>query len=293
MRSLLFVPGDDLKKIEKALASEADALIFDLEDSVAPSRKVDARAVVQAALAAADRSRVPRLIVRINALTSAEAGADLDAILPGAPAAILLPKCRDGADIQHLAALLAVREAENALADGQTRILAIATEVPAALFALGTLRGASNRLEGLAWGGEDLASSLGAIHNRDEYGHYTDPYRLARSLALFAAGAAEIAAIDSVFTDFRNFEGLKTEAMAAQRDGFTGKMAIHPAQIPIINAVFTPDAASIAAAQKVVAAFAAHPDAGVLAQDGKMLDRPHLVQAERLLARAAFVARSR
>lgn len=286
MRSLLFVPGDDPKKIAKGLGSGADALILDLEDSVAPSRKAEAREIVRDALRARPPS-APRLIVRVNALKSGDIAADLDGVMPGAPDAVMLPKCEGGADIQHLGALIAVREAENALTDGATRIIAIATETPLALFRLGTIPGASMRLEGLTWGGEDLAGAIGSERNRDAAGAYTDPYRLARSLALFAAAAAEVTPIDSVFTDFRDTDGLRAESEASRRDGFTAKMAIHPAQVSVINAVFTPDERAVAHAQRIVALFAENPDAGVIGLDGQMIDRPHLVQARRILARAA------
>ncbi len=285
LRSLLFVPGDDPKKIAKGLASGADALILDLEDSVATSRKTEARRLVQETL----RSRPaggPRLIIRVNALRSGEIAADLDGVMPGVPDAIMLPKCEGGADAQHLGALLAVREAENDIADGHTRVIVIATETPIALFKLASIPGSSQRLVGLTWGAEDLAGAIGAEANRDTSGAYTDPFRLARSLALFAASAAEVAPIDTVYTDFRNSAGLEAECLAARRDGFTGKMAIHPGQIGIINSVFTPDAASIAHARKIIEFFAANPDDGVDGIDGQMVDKPHLVQAERLLARA-------
>lgn len=285
MRSLLFVPGDDPKKIAKGLGSGADALILDLEDSVAASRKGEARRLVQETLRARAPGQ-PRLIVRVNALRSGEIAADLDGVMPGAPDAIMLPKCEGGADIQHLGAMLAVREAENDLADGATRIIAIATETPLAIFRLGTIPGASQRLEALTWGAEDLAGAIGAERNRDETGAYTDPFRLARSLALFAAAASDVAPVDTVYVDFRNAEGLKAECLAARRDGFTGKMAIHPAQVETINAVFTPDDAAIAHARKIVDFFAANPDSGVVGIDGQMVDKPHLVIAERVLARA-------
>lgn len=285
MRSLLFVPGDDPKKIAKGMGSGADALILDLEDSVATSRKPEARALVRETLANRTPG-CPRLIVRVNALRSGEIAADLDGVMPGAPDAIMQPKCEGGADIQHLGALLAVREAENDLPDGHTRIIAIATETPVALFRLGSIAGASQRLEALTWGAEDLAGAVGAEANRDETGAYTDPYRLARSLALFAASAAEVAPVDTVFTDFRNSDALRAECLAARRDGFVAKMAIHPTQVDVINAVFTPDADAIAHARRIVDFFAQNPDAGVIGIDGKMIDKPHLVQAERLLARA-------
>ncbi|KAF0232071.1 MAG: citrate lyase subunit beta / citryl-CoA [Beijerinckiaceae bacterium] len=285
MRSLLFIPGDDPKKIAKGLASGADALILDLEDSVASSRKPEARRIVCETLRARTPG-APRLIVRVNALKSGEIAADLDGVMPGGPASIMLPKCEGGADVQHLGALIAVREAENDLADGQTHIIAIATETPVAIFRLGSIAGSSQRLDALTWGAEDLAGAIGAEANRDETGAYTDPFRLARSLALFAASAADVAPIDTVYTDFRNEAGLAAECRAARRDGFTGKMAIHPAQVAIINAVFTPDAAAIAHAAKIVQFFRDNPDAGVVGIDGQMVDKPHLVQAERLLARA-------
>jgi citrate lyase subunit beta/citryl-CoA lyase len=285
LRSLLFVPGDDARKIARGLASGADALILDLEDSVAPARKEAARGLVRETLAARQPDG-PRLLVRVNALRSGEIAADLDGVMPGRPDAVMLPKCEGGADIQHLGALIAVREAEHAIGDGATGIVAIATETPLALFRLGTIPGASLRLQGLTWGAEDLAGAVGAERNRGEAGAYTAPFQLARSLALFAAAAAEVPAIDSVYVDFRDEAGLRAEAEAGRRDGFTAKMAIHPAQIAIINAVFTPDSATIAHAARIVALFAANPDQGVIGLDGQMVDRPHLVQAERILARA-------
>lgn len=290
MRSMLFVPGDDSRKIAKGLGSGADALILDLEDSVAASRKAEARAVVLDTL----RNRTaggPRLVVRINDLRSGHVPDDLAGIMAGAPDAIMLPKCEGGADVQHLGALLAVHEAEENLADGQVKIVAIATETAAAIFKLGSIPGASLRLDGLTWGAEDLAGAIGAERNRTETGAYTDPFRLARSLALFAAAAAEVTPIDTVYTDFRNPEGLRAECLAARRDGFTAKMAIHPGQVEIINDVFTPDEAAIAHAGKIVAFFAANPDAGVVGIDGQMIDKPHLVQANRVLARARAAGR--
>jgi citrate lyase subunit beta/citryl-CoA lyase len=293
MRSLLFVPGDDERKLAKALLSGADALIVDLEDSVAPSRKAAGREAASAFLreAAAQPLR-PRLYVRVNALTSEMTGADLDAVMAGAPDGIMLPKSQSGADVQLLSSMLAVREAEDGLEDGATRIIAIATETAASLFHMGTYAGASRRLAGLAWGGEDLSADLGAEANRLADGSYADPYRLARSLCLTAAAAAGAAAIDSVFTNFRDFGGLKAEAEAARRDGFTAKMAIHPAQVPVINAVFTPAPEAVARARRIVSLFAQNPGLGVVGMDGEMLDMPHLRRAERILAqaRAAGVA---
>ena len=289
MRSLLFVPGDNEKKLAKALASEADALIVDLEDSVAAPAKAAARATTAVFLAEARaRAKRPQLYVRVNGLDSGFAAADLDAVMGNAPDGIVLPKCRNGADVQRLAAKLAVREAEHGLVDGATRILAIATESAQAMFGLASYRGASARLVGLAWGAEDLSADLGAETNRLPGGAYAAPYALARTLTLIGAVAAEVAPIDAAFTNFRDAEGLRAEAEAARREGFVAKLAIHPAQIAIINAVFTPSPEVIAKARAVLAAFAAAPDAGVVSLDGEMLDLPHLTRARKVLERAGL-----
>ncbi len=287
MRSLLFVPGDSARKLEKGMASGADALIIDLEDSVAPSAKTEARTVTAGFLREAlDHSVRPRLLVRVNALDTGLTDADLDAVMTAGPDGIVLPKTVGGPDVTHLAAKLAVREAEYGLADGGTRILAIATETARGIFALGTLAGASHRLMGVTWGGEDLSADLGAETNRGPDGRYTEPYRLARSLALFAAAAAEADAVDSVYTNFRDMEGLAAECREGRRDGFVAKMAIHPAQVPVINEAFAPSPAEIAKARAIVDAFAANPGTGVVAIEGEMIDMPHLKRAERLLRRA-------
>jgi citrate lyase subunit beta/citryl-CoA lyase len=287
MRSLLFVPGDDVKKLAKALASGADALIVDLEDSVAEARKAAARATAAAFVAEARRLEIrPRLYVRVNPFASGLTDADLDAVMPAAPDGVVLPKCLGGADVQRLGAGLAVREAEHGLADGATRIIAIATESAQALFGFASYRGASRRLEGLAWGGEDLSADLGAETNRLPGGAYAAPYALARTLTLVGAVAAETRPIDAVATNFRDLDGLRAEALAARRDGFVAKMAIHPAQAPVINDVFAVSPEAIARARAIVAAFAAAPGAGVVALDGEMLDLPHLKRAKRLLESA-------
>lgn len=287
MRSLLFVPGDSPKKLQKGLESGADALILDLEDSVALDAKPQARELTRDFLKETGAlARRPRLIVRVNALSTGLTEADLDAIMPGAPDAIMLPKAEGGPDLTHLAAQIAVREAECDLADGATRIIAIATETGKGIFALGSYAGASHRLEGLTWGAEDLSADLGAETNRLEDGSYADPYRMARSLTLFAAAAAQVDAIDSVFTAFRDSEGLRAECLAGRRDGFTGKMAIHPAQVAVINEVFSPSPEALARAEAIIALFDANPGLGVIGLDGEMLDRPHLMRARRLKARA-------
>jgi citrate lyase subunit beta/citryl-CoA lyase len=286
MRSLLFVPGDSRKKLDKALTSGADVLLIDLEDSVDLSAKEDARRTTFDFIAehrpSAER---PRLYVRVNGLTTGLIDLDLDGVMKAAPDGVVLPKTVGGTDVAHLGAKLAVREAEFGLEDGATRILAITTENAAGVFALGTFAGASHRLMGMTWGGEDLSADLGAETNRDENGAYTDPYRLARSLTLLGAAAAGIDAIDSVFTNFRDMEGLQTECRMARRDGFVAKMAIHPAQVPVINEAFTPSPEAIARAQAVIDAFKANPGAGVVGMNGEMLDRPHLLRAERLMRR--------
>jgi citrate lyase subunit beta/citryl-CoA lyase len=289
MRSLLFVPGDAPAKIAKAAGSGADVLLLDLEDSVAPSAKSEARATLRRTITDLRAGGAAcRLFVRVNALDTGLIDADLDAVMPAGPDGIMLPKCASGVDVQHIAAKIAVREAESGLPDGTTRIIAIATETAASLFNLGTYRGASRRLEGLTWGAEDLSADLGAETNRTETGDYTDPYRLARALTLAGAAAADMLAIDTVYTAYRDGEGLRRECEAARRDGFGAKMAIHPAQVPIINEVFTPSAEAVDHARRIVAAFAAAPDAGVAGLDGQMIDRPHLRRAERILARAGL-----
>ena len=288
MRSLLFVPGDSPKKLDKGLASGADALIVDLEDSVAVDRKVEARATALAFLQdAAKQGNRPRLLVRVNALETDLTDGDLDAVVAGKPDAIMLPKAASGASVTHLHAKLSAREAIAGLPDGAIGIVALATETAASLFTTGSYAGSSPRLTGLTWGAEDLSADLGAEANRDEQGHFLDPYRLARALCLAGAAAAGVTAIDTVYVDFRNDSGLRREAEEARRDGFTAKMAIHPAQVAIINDVFTPNAEAIAHANSIIAAFEAQPGAGVVGIGGKMYDRPHLVRAQRLLARAA------
>jgi len=290
MRSFLFVPADSPKKLDKAMTSGADALIVDLEDSIAFDRKARARqsaaAFLNATVAAADR---PYLVVRINGLETGLIDADLDVIAAARPDAVMLPKAEGGGSIAHLDAKLAVREAINGIDDGQIKIIAIATETAAALFRAGTYAGASKRLSALTWGAEDLSAELGAETNRDSEGVLLDPYRLARVLCLAGAASAGVPAIDTVFTEFRDSdrEAFRIECGAARRDGFSGKMAIHPTQIPIINEAFTPTRETIAHAQAIVDAFAANPDAGVTAVGGVMVDRPHLARAKRVLARAA------
>ena len=274
LRSLLFVPGDRPDRMEKALGAGADALILDLEDAVVPAAKAEARRAVAAFLEAHSQSR---LWVRVNPLDSPEQDKDLAAILPAHPDGIVLPKAEGGASVTELARRLAER------GNATAQILAIATETPAAMFALGSYGGAK-RLAGLTWGAEDLPAAIGASASREEDGRFTPPYELARSLCLFGAAAAGVAPIETVYPAYRDIEGLAAYGARARRDGFTGMMAIHPDQVPVINAAFTPSAAEIAHARAVVAAFAANPEAGALSLEGRMIDRPHLIQAQRTLA---------
>jgi citrate lyase subunit beta/citryl-CoA lyase len=287
MRSLLFVPADSPKKLDKGMTSGADALIVDFEDSVAPDRKAQARDIARAFLAGAGaQAERPQLWVRINALDTGLADDDLAAVVAAKPDGILLPKAEGAASVVHLDAKLTAREALDGLADGAVKIIALVTETASALFNCGNYRDASPRLSGITWGAEDLSVTLGAETNRDGNGDFTDPYRLARVLSLAAAASAGVLAIDTVYVDFRNERGLRREAEEARREGFAAKLAIHPAQVPVINEVFTPSPAAIAKAETIVAAFAAQPGLGTLAIEGVMFDRPHLERARRLLARA-------
>lgn len=273
LRSLLFVPGDRPDRMAKAAMLDADALILDLEDSVTLAAKATARAAVAAFLG---EPRRQLLFVRINPLDSGLADDDLAAILPANPDGIVLPKAEGGASLATLDAQLS----------GDMLILPIATETPAAVFALGSYGGVTKRLCGLTWGAEDLPAAIGASTSRESDGSYTAPYQLARSLTLFGAHAAGVAAIETVYPDFRDLDGLAAYAARGRRDGFTGMMAIHPSQVPVINAAFSPSADEIARAQAIVDLFAAHPGAGALSLDGKMIDAPHLKAAKAILARA-------
>jgi citrate lyase subunit beta/citryl-CoA lyase len=287
MRSLLFIPGDSPKKLDKGIGSGADALLLDLEDSISPLRKAEARATTLAFLmgAAAVRNR-PRLFVRINGLATGLADDDLDAVVAGRPDGIMLPKAEGGAVVSHCDAKITAREAIHGLRDGALDIIAIATETAQALFLAGSYGGSSRRLKGLTWGAEDLSVELGAEANRDAQGNFLAPYQLARSLCLAGAAAARVQAIDTVYVDFRNDAGLRRECEEARRDGFTGKMAIHPAQVAVINEVFTPTEEAVRKAQAVIAAFAEQPSAGTVGIGGVMYDRPHLERARQLVARA-------
>ena len=284
MRSLLFVPADGGKKLDKAMASGADGVIIDLEDSIAPDRKDAARNSALAFLKEAVKlTQRPRIYVRINGLDTGMTDADLDAVVPGAPDGILFPKAEGGAGVVHIDAKLNAREAIAGLAEGHIKILAQTVESVAGLFSAGSYRGCSARLMGMTWGPEDLASEIGAESNREADGQLTEPYRIARAFCLFGAAAAKTPAIETIYVDFRDDEGLRKDTEIAKRDGFVGRLAIHPAQVPVINAVFVPSPEQIARARKIVAAFAAQPGAGTVGIDGKMFDRPHLARAKALL----------
>jgi citrate lyase subunit beta / citryl-CoA lyase len=287
MRSLLFVPGDSPKKLDKCLTLGADTLLLDLEDAVAPSAKAGARATVRDFLKNASKEKKrPLLYVRINSLDTGLVDGDLDTVLEGAPDGILLPKSNGHEDLVLLDAKITAREAVVGIPDGATKIMVLVTETPVSVFTLGTYKGASARLTGLSWAALDLAVAVNAETYRLESGAYTQPYQVARALGLFAAHAADVLAIDTPYTNFKDEAGLRREAEEARRDGFHGKMAIHPAQVAIINEVFTPTAEQIKRARAIVDAFKANPGAGTLGVNGEMLDRPHLIRAERLLAQA-------
>lgn len=283
LRSLLFVPGDAPEKMQKALSCGADALVIDLEDSVAAANKQRARE--ETARFLQTKHDAP-LIVRINPLNTPGnlADDDLAAVMPSAPGMIMLPKAEGGKDVQWLGAKLATHEARNGKTIGATRIIAIAPETPSAVFTLGSFQDTSERLSALTWGGgEDLSSAVGARSNRDGSGRHTEPYRLVRNLSLFACAAANILAIDGVYPNFRDAEGARREASEAFRDGFAGKLAIHPSQVPIFNQAFTPSQKDIDEAQEISAAFGKAGQAGLVNFKGVMLDRPHLARAQRLL----------
>jgi citrate lyase subunit beta/citryl-CoA lyase len=271
-RSWLFVPADSERKIAKALDSEADAIIFDLEDSVAPAKKPRAREILKSL---PKRSNGPQWWVRINPLGSEFHKDDLKLIGSAYIQGLVLPKAESGADVTQLAHRT-----------GNIPIHAIVTETPASLFGLLSYRDPKSPLAAMSWGAEDLSAALGASSKLDADGQLSFTYKLARSLCLAGAVAAGVQPVDGVFADFKDEDGLRAEAQAARREGFTGKLAIHPDQVPVINAAFTPSADDVRHAEEIVAAFEAHPDAGVLSVDGRMVDRPHLVQAKKTLERA-------
>ena len=294
LRSLLFIPGDSEKKLGKADGAGADGLILDIEDSVAPERKPEARRLVAEHLRARPPGkRVSELWVRINPLDSGLALDDLVAIVAAAPDGIMLPKPDSAADVVRLSLYLDALETQAGLEPGAIGVIPVATETAAAPFRLDTyaqVRPA--RLRALTWGAEDLSAALGASTNMDPAGGWGLTYRLARSLTLLAAHATGVAAIETLYVDFRDEEGLRASCRTARAEGFSGRLAIHPAQVAPINESFTPSERELEHARRVVAAFEDSPGAGVVAIDGKMVDIPHLKQATAVLATAAaFAAR--
>jgi citrate lyase subunit beta/citryl-CoA lyase len=284
MRSFLFVPGDSERKLAKGPSSGPDGLILDLEDSVATDRKKLAREMVRKYLTSASRGG-PRLYVRVNALDTGLTLGDLAMVMQGRPDGIVFPKCVGQRDIDLLSTYLDALEARENIESGITRILTIATESAAAVLALTAAPARHARLMGHSWGGEDLMADLGALAKGPAPGVYDDTFRFARTVNLMAAVAAGVTAYDTVYPDIRNVDGLRAEALEGRRMGYGGKIAIHPDQVAVIHEVFTPSAAEVDWARRVVATFEDNPGSGVLTLDGKMLDRPHLVLARRLLAR--------
>jgi citrate lyase subunit beta/citryl-CoA lyase len=286
-RSWLFVPGDSERKMAKAAGSGADVLILDLEDSVAVENLPTARGLVREYLASRPDRTAQKLWVRINPLATPLALADLAGVMPGGPDGILLPKPESAEEVTVLGHYLDAFEAAYGLEAGRTRIMPVATETALGMFQLGAYRGRTPRLAGLTWGAEDLAAALGAGTNRRADGSYALTYELARSLCLMGAVAAGVPAIDTITADFRDHALVERETEDGRRQGFRGKIAIHPDQVAIINRAFTPSEAEIAWARRVVAAFA-EAGTGTVGLDGQMLDMPHLKLAQGLLARAGL-----
>ena len=278
-RSFLFVPADSERKLAKAAGVAADALILDLEDAVDADVRPRARELAREYLDGRQNTWV-----RINPIDSSDAPKDLAAVMPAAPAGIVLPKPPSAEAAVRLAAMLDEFEEQHGIAHGATRILPLCTEHPRALFTLDSYVGSTTRLYGLSWGAEDLSAAIGALANRDASGNWLPTFEMARSLCLVAAAAAHVPAFDTVFTDFRDAKGLANYARNARRDGFAGMLAIHPAQVDIINEAFLPSPDEIERARRIVELFRDNPEAGTLGLDGQMIDRPHLAQAQRLLA---------
>jgi citrate lyase subunit beta/citryl-CoA lyase len=289
LRSLLFVPGDSEKKFTKAIGAVGnaapDVLILDLEDAVAPSMKEAARGIVAGWIdRAGDIS--PSLFVRVNPLGTGLTEGDLAAVVRPGLAGILVPKANGAQDIAEIAAAIDPLEKAAGMAPGTIKIAVVATETPQAMFHLGSYTPPHPRLVGLTWGAEDIAAAIGATGNKEPDGQWSAPFQLCRSLCLFAAGSAGVTAIDTLYANFRDAEGLEADCRKARRDGFMGRVAIHPDQVETINRCFTPSEEEVAEARKIADAFAANPDAGTLGIDGKMYDIPHLKAAHKTLAAA-------
>ncbi|TCU55765.1 citrate lyase subunit beta/citryl-CoA lyase [Novosphingobium sp. PhB57] len=283
-RSWLFAPGDSEKKMTKAMEGEADIVLIDLEDAVAPDSKAAARPMVHDFIAANPDQR-GRLWVRINPLDGPHTLDDLVAIMPARPGGIMLPKVYGRQDVETLDRYLEALEVANGIEQGSTPVIVLITETAEAMFHTGNYKGAP-RVVALTWGAEDLADSIGASSNKNADGSYSFTYELARSLTVLGAATAGVTAIETISADFKDLEALKARAEKVRRDGYRGMMAIHPAQIPVINEAFTPTEAEIAEAQEIVDVFAANPGVGAIGWKGGMLDRPYLARAERLLRQA-------
>ncbi|GAA5233586.1 CoA ester lyase [Verticiella sediminum] len=286
LRSILFVPADSERKIEKSATSGADAVVLDLEDSISPERVAYARGLAAGYLQANPHRTTQQLWIRVNALDSALILDDLAAVVRAAPDALMLPKCASGDDVRVLDHYLTALERREGLPSGRIAIVPVATETARAMFGLGSYVDCSSRLLGLTWGAEDLSATLGASANKDADGGLSLPYRLARSLCLFGAKAAGVRAIDGISPDFRDMDALKSDVAQARRDGFNAKFAIHPVQVSAINEGFSPEPAEIRRAQAIVDAFEQQQGRGAVQLDGVMLDKPHLRQALHLLAMA-------
>lgn len=284
-RSWLFAPGDGERKMEKAAAGPADIVIFDLEDAVAEERKPTARTIVAEFLRSRPEGERHRLWVRINPLDGPHALHDLAAVMPARPGGVMLPKANGRQDLETLDHYLSALEVSASVKRGSTKVIALVTETAEAMFTTGTYQGAP-RLVAMTWGAEDLADAVGASENRTSDGEYGFTYELARSLCLLGAAAAGVAPVDTIHGDFRDVEGLRKRAEKVRRDGYRGMLAIHPAQVEVINAAFTPTDEELATAQEIVDLFAANPGAGTIGHKGAMLDRPHLARARALLASA-------
>ncbi|MFK7887987.1 MAG: CoA ester lyase [Gammaproteobacteria bacterium] len=286
-RSWLFVPGDSERKLEKSLGVGADAIILDLEDAVAPARKDAARRIVAEFLAGPAKESAASVYVRVNPWSTSLCAEDLETVMASAPVGIVQPKSESAQDVIALGAAITAQENQHGIERGSTRILPIVTETPKAVFQLGSYTVGVPRLVGLTWGAEDLGAAIGASARRDEHGEWLQPYEMVRSLTLFAAHAAGVEAIDTLHADFRDAEGLRAHARRARQSGFTGKLAIHPAQVAVIHEAMTPSDDEVAKARLIVAAFEEFPEAGAVSLAGQMLDRPHLEGAHKVLALAS------
>jgi len=283
-RSWLFAPGDSEKKMTRAMEGDADIVLIDLEDAVAEEAKPAARTMVRDFLSA-NAAQHERLWVRVNPMDGPHTLSDLAAVMPGRPGGIMLPKVYGRADVERLDHYLSAFEAANRIAAGSTKVIVLITETAEAMFHTGDYKGAP-RVVALTWGAEDLADSIGASSNRNPDGSYGFTYELARTLCLLGAATAGVAAIETIQGDFRDLDALKARAERVRRDGYRGMLAIHPAQVPVINAAFAPNADEIAEAQEIVALFAANPGVGTIGWKGGMLDRPYLSRAQNLLRQA-------